>query len=47
LASSDVIEQLLDEEAHHLAELQTFAKLSIKLQAEALYNIEQFDIILL
>lgn len=47
LASSDVIEQLLDEEAHHLAELQTFAKLNIKLQAEALYNIEQFDIILL
>lgn len=47
LASSDVIEQLLDEEAHHLAELQAFAKLNIKLQAEALYNIEQFDIILL
>ncbi|OYQ72559.1 ribonuclease G [Wohlfahrtiimonas sp. G9077] len=47
LASADVIEQLLDEEAHHLAELQTFTKLNIKLQAEALYNVEQFDIILL
>lgn len=47
LASVDVIEQLLDEEAHHLAELQAFAQLNIKLQPEALYNIEQFDIILL
>jgi len=46
LASQEVIDLLLDEEARHLAELDSFIGKPIRLQAEALYTQEQFDIVL-
>ncbi len=47
LASAKVVELMLDEEAQSMAELQTAIKASIRLQSEALYAVEQFDIILM
>jgi len=46
LAHPEVIERLLDEEAPMLAELETQVQRPIRLQSEALYGIEQFDIVL-
>ena len=46
LAHPEVTERLLDEEAPLLAELEAQVKRPIRLQAEALYGIEQFDIVL-
>ena len=45
LAAQDVVDLLLDEESGDLAELQSRVGKSIKLQAEALYNQEQFDVV--
>lgn len=45
LASQDVIDSMLDEEADHLAELEQFIGKPIKLQAEPLYTQEQFDVV--
>ncbi len=45
LAAQEVVDLLLDEESADLAELQNQVGKSIKLQAEALYNQEQFDIV--
>ena len=47
LASQDVVDVLLDEEATSLAELETFIGKPIKLQVEALYSQEQFDVVLM
>ena len=47
LASQDVVDRLLDEESDSLAELQEFVSVAIRLQVEALYNQEQFDVVLL
>ena len=47
LASQDVIDRLLDEESQNLAELEQFIGKPIKLQAEALYTQEQFDVVLI
>ncbi len=47
LASQEVIERLLDEESQNLAELEQFIGKPIKLQAEALYTQEQFDVVLI
>ncbi|MCS5558018.1 MAG: Rne/Rng family ribonuclease, partial [Oceanospirillaceae bacterium] len=46
LASQAVIDQLLDEEAHRLAELEEFIGKSICLQVESLYFNEQYDVVL-
>lgn len=46
LASTTVIDRLLDEESHNLAELEQFITKPIKLQTEALYTQEQYDIVL-
>jgi len=46
LASQAVIDQLLDEEAHRLAELEAFIGRTISLQVEALYLNEQYDVVL-
>ncbi len=46
LAAPDVIDRLLDEESQHLAELEQFIGKPIKLQAEALYTQEQYDVVL-
>ncbi len=45
LAAQDVVDLLLDEESRDLTELQAQVGKSIKLQAEALYNQEQFDVV--
>ena len=47
LASQDVIDRLLDEESHNLAELEQFIGKAIKLQAEILYTQEQYDVVLI
>lgn len=45
LASPYVVERLLDEEAHSVAELQNTIEADIRLQPEELYSVEQFDIV--
>lgn len=47
LASNNVVEMLLDEEADTLAELEAFLKVEIRFRAEAEYNQEQYDVVLL
>jgi ribonuclease G len=47
LASQEVVDVLLDEEATSLAELEAFIGKPIKLQVEALYSQEQFDVVLM
>ncbi len=47
LASNEVVEMLLDEEAGMLAELELFLGVRIKFRAEAEYNQEQYDVVLL
>lgn len=47
LASQDVIDLLVDEESDSLAELQEFVNIPTRLQVEALYAQEQFDVVLL
>ena len=46
LASQAVIDQLLDEEAHRLAELEEFIGKTISLRLEPMYVNEQFDVVL-
>ena len=46
LAHQDVVERLLEEEAPVLAELETQLGRPIRLQAEALYGIDQYDVVL-
>ena len=45
LASQGVVERLMEEESTGLAELEEFIGRPIKLQIEALYTPEQFDVI--
>lgn len=47
LASNEVVEMLLDEEAGMLAELELFLGVRIKFRAETEYNQEQYDVVLL
>jgi ribonuclease G len=47
LASQDVIELLLDEQARSLAELEEQTGKSIRLQTESLYLQDQFDVVLM
>ncbi len=47
LASNEVVEMLLDEEADMLAELEAFLNIQIKFRAEGEYNQEQYDVVLL
>jgi ribonuclease G len=46
LASQTVIDLLLDEESHSLADLENFIGKTIKLQVEPMYGQEQYDVIL-
>ena len=43
----DVIERLLDEESAALAELEVLTRKPIRLQTEALYNQDQYDVVLM
>lgn len=47
LASNEVVEMLLDEEADMLAELELFLDVRIKFRTEVEYNQEQYDVVLL
>jgi ribonuclease G len=47
LASNEVVEMLLDEEADMLAELELFLDVRIKFRPEAEHNQEQYDVVLL
>ncbi|MGD2119349.1 MAG: ribonuclease G [Chromatiales bacterium] len=47
LASQEVIDRLLDEESHNMAELEQFIGKPVKLQAESLYTQEQYDVVLI
>jgi len=47
LASHNVVDRMLEEEAVHLAELESMIGKPIKFQAERLYTQEQFDVVLL
>ncbi len=47
LASQEVVDRLLDEESGYLAELEEFIGRPIRLQAEALYTQEQYDVVLI
>ena len=47
LASNEVVERLLDEEADMLSELESFLGVRIKFRAEAQYTQEQYDVVLL
>jgi ribonuclease G len=46
LANPEVVERLLDEEATVLADLEAQVGKPIRLQAEALYDIDQYDLVL-
>lgn len=47
LAAQDVIDLLIDEESNSLAELEDFIDVPIKLQVEALYTQEQYDVVIM
>ncbi|MGX5173534.1 ribonuclease G [Aliikangiella sp. IMCC44653] len=47
LATQGVVDRMLDEEASHLAELESMIGKPIRFQAERLYTQEQFDVVLL
>jgi len=47
LASQDVVERLLDEESAALAELEVHTGKPIRLQTEALYQQDQYDVVLM
>jgi ribonuclease G len=47
LAAQDVIDLLVDEEANSLAELEDFIDVPIRLQVEALYTQEQYDVVIM
>jgi len=47
LAHQDVIERLLDEESSALGELELITGKPIRLQAEALYTVDQYDVVLM
>ena len=47
LASNEVVERLLDEEADMLSELEAFLRVSVKFRVEAQYSQEQYDVVLL
>ena len=47
LAHQDVVECLLDEESGAMAELESQVNRPIRLQAEALYGVDQYDVVLI
>ncbi len=47
LAAQEVIDLLVDEESNSLAELEDFIDVPIRLQVEALYTQEQYDVVIM
>lgn len=46
-ASTAVSESLINDEYHHMAELEVFIGKHIKVQTESMYNQEQFDVVMM
>ena len=46
-ASAAVCESLMNDEYHHLAELEVFIGKQIKVEMEPMYNQEQFDVVMM
>jgi len=46
LASQSVVDELLDEQSGHVADLETFINTRIRFQVEVMYNQEQYDVVL-
>ena len=46
-ASPKVAEALMGEESHMLAELEVFVSKQIKVQTEALYNQDKYDVVMM
>jgi ribonuclease G len=47
LAHQDVIDRLLDEESEAMAELESMVGRVIRLQVEALYSVDQYDVVII
>ena len=47
LASQEVVDRMLDEEAAHVAEVESLIGKPVRFQAERLYSQEQFDVVLI
>ncbi|MBK7540923.1 MAG: ribonuclease G [Candidatus Competibacteraceae bacterium] len=47
LAAPDVVDAMLDQESHSVAQLEAFIGIPIKFQAETLYTREQYDVVLM
>ncbi|HCK82504.1 MAG TPA: ribonuclease G [Candidatus Competibacter sp.] len=47
LAAPEVVDAMLDQESHSVAQLEAFIGIPIKFQAEALYTREQYDVVLM
>lgn len=46
VAAPDVVEMFLDEQSDYFAELETFVDKPIRLQAESMYNRDQYDVVI-
>ena len=46
VAASEVVDMFLDEQSHYFAELETFVEVPIRLQAETMYNRDQYDVVI-
>ncbi len=46
VASPEVVEMFLDEQSHYFAELESFVAVPIRLQAETMYNRDQYDVVI-
>ena len=47
IASEQVIERLIDEESSYLSEIEDITSKNVSFQVEAMYNQEQYDVVLL
>jgi len=46
VAAPDVVEHFLDEQSAYFAELEAFVEKPIRLQAESMYNRDQYDVVI-
>lgn len=46
VAAPEVVDIFLDEQSHYFAELETFVEVPIRLQAETMYNRDQYDVVI-
>ncbi len=46
VAGPQVVDMFLDEQSHYFAELESFVDVPIRLQAESMYNRDQYDVVI-